>query len=338
MRKVNTVIGQKVISLADGHQIASVKDVVIDAAPRVHRGARRPGSRAPVRRSHRAHRGSAATGGMPSSSKATTRSSRSEEPDIEPDAARAGRDEGLLDAGSRSGPSRTSTSRRTTAASSASRSPRAVVDDFASGRRFLPVGELDHVGDDDLRPTRGRGEPRACPGGTRARSARSRTSRQGHRRPRRRRARSSPRPGRPAGRPSTRGDEPDAPGADLVGRRSGADVTDADGRIIVANGQLSRASTSSAPGGAGQSDALRAAPTPGARRRTRAGHQRGRRADHRHRGQRLGPLHEEALRADRRDRQADERAADEGPARGHQRRRRSARSPRSSSTAPTRSS
>ena len=29
MRKVNAVIGQNVISLADGHRIASVKDVVI---------------------------------------------------------------------------------------------------------------------------------------------------------------------------------------------------------------------------------------------------------------------------------------------------------------------
>ena len=102
--------------------------------------------------SHRAHRcGEQLWPGRRRHREATMRSSRRSDP--EPDITQRERcprwHEGVLERrGAESGRSPTSTSRRTTAASSASRSRRALMDDVASGRRFLPVEDLDHVGDE----------------------------------------------------------------------------------------------------------------------------------------------------------------------------------------------
>jgi sporulation protein YlmC with PRC-barrel domain len=117
-----------------------------------------------------------------------------------------------------------------------------VVDDLASGRRFLPVEELDRVGDEivyvmpetagNLGPVPGGSggasgalDELAGKAGDAARQAGQKLSQTGTK------------VAETIGSP-TESEGPNTPGADLVGRRSGADVADAEGRIIVANGQL----------------------------------------------------------------------------------------------------
>jgi sporulation protein YlmC with PRC-barrel domain len=119
-----------------------------------------------------------------------------------------------------------------------------VVNDAAGGRKFLPAQQLDHVGDeivyvrpetaDSLKPAPG--ESGGAIGA--AESIKAKVS--------------------DAMQPEA-GAQPQTPGSDLVGRRAGIDVTDADSRIIVANGQEISQEHVERAAAASRTDELRAA-------------------------------------------------------------------------------
>ena len=147
------------------------------------------------------------------------------------------------------------------AASSGSRSPAGVVDDLSSGRRFLPVGELDHIGDEILyvRPDAA-GSLEPAPGGSTGAAGAIEDMKA-------KASDAAQAAGEKLGEVGAKVDEATnsegegarTSGSDLVGRRSGSDVTDADGRIIVANGQLISAEHVDRASEADRSDELRAA-------------------------------------------------------------------------------
>jgi uncharacterized protein YrrD len=145
-----------------------------------------------------------------------------------------------------------------------------VMDDMAAGRRFLPRDDLDRVGDEivyvrpeaasSLGPVPGGSggasgvlDELSTKAGETAQEARDRASQMG--------ASIGDAIGSAAdaGTDSLGRPRDAAPGADLVGRRSGADVADEEGRIIVANGQIITAEQVARAEAADRSDALREA-------------------------------------------------------------------------------
>jgi uncharacterized protein YrrD len=264
MYKVNALIGQKVISLADGHAIGSVKDVVISdtndsvaALVLDEGGLISPVRVVPIDDVHSYGRDAVVVEG----DDAVVDAGAIPELDVDPK-HRLGGMKVFSNAGEQVG---------TIADVYFEEDGRIVgfevsagmVDDLATGRRFLPVEELDRVGDEIvyvMPETAGNLGP--VPGGSggasgvldelagkaddAARQAGQKLSETGTK------------VAETIGSP-TESEEASTPGWDLVGRRSGADVADAEGRIIVANGQLISAGHVERATSAGQLDALRAA-------------------------------------------------------------------------------
>jgi uncharacterized protein YrrD len=266
MRKVNTIIGQELISLTDGHRIAPVKDVILD--------------------SHQEHVAALVVqeAGLMSGARIVpideVRSYGRDAIVIEGDAT-------VVDAGGRpdievaDGPSlagmRVYTNTGEQVGSIADvyfeeddgrivgfEISAGAVGDIADGRRFLPAEQLDHIGEEVVyvRPDASeRMEP--VPDGSRGAlgtidDLKSTVADASHQA-----GQTLAEAGAKVGaavESQAKPEKEDGPrDADLVGRRSGADVSDADGRIIVANGQLISGGHVERAHAAGRGDALRAA-------------------------------------------------------------------------------
>ena len=265
MRKVNTVIGQNVVTLADGHEVGSVKDVVID-----------PGY-------ENVSALVVSEGGLLSDARIVRVG------DIRSygrDAVVIEGDDAVVEGSTQ--PDIPNESRRTLAGMKVYSSTgeqvgtiadvyfeeedgrivgfevsAGMVDDIAQGRRFLPVTELDHVGDEIVyvRPEATESLAPAPGGSTGAVGAMedmkakvSAVTEQAGQKLSEAGSRVEEAIQAPADDGATH-----TPGRDLVGRRSGADVTDADGRIIVANGQIITDEHVERAAASGQSEELKSA-------------------------------------------------------------------------------
>ncbi len=264
MHKINALIGRNVISLADGHPLGSVNDVVIadgyDAVTALvleEGGLMSPSRVVPIDGVHSYGRDAVVVTGDDAVVDGRTI------PELDGDPKRSlGGMKVFSDAGEQVG---------TIADVYFEEDGRIVgfevsagmVDDLATGRRFLPVEDLDHVGDEIVyvKPeTAGNLGP--VPGGSGGASGvlddltteAADTSHQAGQELSETGAKVAETVGS-----STESGETTMPGSDLVGRRSGSDVADADGRIIVANGQRISAEHIERAASAGELDALRAA-------------------------------------------------------------------------------
>ena len=265
MRKVSTVIGQNVVSLADGHQIASVKDVVIgDSHESVvalvlqEAGLLSDARIVPIG----AVRSYGRDAVVIESDDAVVEGGA--EPDIPNESARtlAGM-KVLSSAGEQVGTIADAYFEEEDGRIVGFEVSSGMVDDMASGRRFLPVDELDHIGDEivyvrpeaaqSLGPVPGGStgaigalEDVKAKAGEVVRAAGDKASEVG----------AKVEEAMPA---DGEGQDERTPGSDLEGKRAGADVEDSNGRIIVANGQLITSEHVDRASAAGQSDALRVA-------------------------------------------------------------------------------
>jgi sporulation protein YlmC with PRC-barrel domain len=147
-----------------------------------------------------------------------------------------------------------------------------VVDDLASGRRFLPADELDHIGDDIVYVRPESAESLGpVPGGSTGASGAVADAKDKVGQAMQSAGDKIAEAGGAVDK-AMQSEGPDAaprqdreprqearPGADLVGRRAGAEVAGADGRIIVANGQVISDQHVARAEAAGRIDQLRAA-------------------------------------------------------------------------------
>jgi uncharacterized protein YrrD len=246
MRKVNTIIGQKLISLADGHEIAEVKDVVLDrsfehlTAIVVDEGGLMSDARVvPVGAVHSYGKDAIVI----ARDDAVVAGGTLPDTDLSSGNALAGK-KVFSSAGEQVGTLSDVYFEEDDGRVVGFEISSGVVNDAAGGRKFLPAQQLDHVGDeivyvrpetaDSLKPAPG--ESGGAIGA--AESIKAKVS--------------------DAMKPET-GAQPQTPGSDLVGRRAGIDVTDADSRIIVANGQEISQEHVERAAAASRTDELRAA-------------------------------------------------------------------------------
>ena len=263
MHKINAVIGQNVISLSDGHSIGSVKDVVISdandsvAALVLDEGGLLSASRVvPIDRVHSYGRDAVVVDGDDAVADATTL------PELDVDPRRSLSGMKVYSAAGEEVGTIADVYFEEDGGIVGFEVSGGKVDDLASGRRFLPVEGLDRIGDEivyvtpeivgDLGPVPGGSggvagtlDDLATKVGEAANQAGEKLSATGTK------------VAETVGSSTPEGAT--TPGSDLVGKRSGSDVADTDGSIIVANGQLISQQHVSRAESAGELASLRAA-------------------------------------------------------------------------------
>lgn len=247
MRKVKGLIGQKLISLTDGHHIAPVKDVVIDAehanvtALVVEEGGVLSSTRVvPMDAIHSFGRDAIVIEGDDAVVDASTVPAL----DVSADRSLSGM-KLFSDAGEEVGTIADVYFQEEGGRIVGFEVSSGMIGDLASGPRFLPAEQIDHIGDDIVYVRPDAMEAlEAVPGGTTGAMGavddlRTRVSEAAHEAGEQMSgAASKVGEALESGKEDlAKGVEEPKPGTSLIGRRAGSDVTDAKGRILVANGQ-----------------------------------------------------------------------------------------------------